>query len=53
MEIAVGTVVTAKGGYMGEKKKGVRRRHMREEVFGCVQAVVGKNKFRIKFIDKQ
>ena len=41
--------VTAKVGYMEDKKKEGRIRRMRKEMMRCAQAVVGKKKFFIKF----
>ena len=51
MKITVGSVVTAKLGYMAEKVREVISGNIREQMMGCVHAVEGKNNFRTQFID--
>ena len=44
-KIVVGSVVKAKVGELGKITRKGRSKRMRKEVVGCVQSVVGKNKF--------
>ena len=48
-KIGVGYVVKSKVGYLEEITREGRIRRMKKEVVGCVQAVVGKNKFLVLF----
>ena len=52
-KIVVGSVVKAKVGELEKITRKVRSRRMRKEVVGCVQSVVGKNKFLVLFEDGQ
>ena len=52
-KIVVGSVVKAKVGELEKITSKVRTRRMRKEVVGCVQSVVGKNKFLFLFEDGQ
>ena len=49
----VGSVVKAKVGELEKITRKGRSRRMRKEVVGCVQSVVGKNKFLVLFEDGQ
>ena len=48
-EIGVGSVVKSKVGELEKITREGRIRRMRKEVMGCVQIVVGKNKFLVLF----
>ena len=48
-KIVVGSVVKAKVGESEKITNEERSRRMRKEVVGCVQSVVGKNKFLVLF----
>ena len=48
-KIGVGSVVKSKVGELEKITREVRIRRMRKEVVGCVQSVVGKKKFLVKF----
>ena len=48
-KIGVGSVVKLKVGDMEDNTREVIIRRMSKYVVGCVQAVVGKNKFLVKF----
>ena len=48
-KIGVGSVVKAKVRELEKITREGRRRRMRKEVVGCVQRVVGKNKFLVLF----
>ena len=52
-KIVVGSVVQAKVGELEKITRKGRSRRMRKEVVGCVQSVVGKNKFLFLFKDGQ
>ena len=52
-KIGVGSVVKAKVGELEKITRKGRCRRMRKEVVGCVQRVVGKNKFLVLFEDGQ
>ena len=52
-KIMVGSVVKAKVGELEKITRKGRIRRMRKEVVGCVQSVVGKNKFLVLFEDGQ
>ena len=52
-KIGVGSVVKAKVRELEKITREGRRRRMRKEVVGCVQRVVGKNKFLVLFEDRQ
>ena len=52
-EIDVGTLGKAKVGEMEEKIREGRSRRTRKEVVGCVQAVIGNNKYLLQFKDRQ
>ena len=52
-KIGVGYVVKAKVGDIEENTREGRSRRIRKDVAGCVQAVVGKNIFLIRFTDGQ
>ena len=43
------SVVKSNVGELDNITRGVRRRRMRRDVVGCVQAVAGKKKFLVKF----
>ena len=47
------SVVKSNVGELDNITRGVRRRRMRRDVVGCVQAVAGKKKFLVKFEDEQ
>ena len=49
----MGSVVKAKVGYLKKITREGRSRKIREEVVGCVQSVLGKKKFLVKFEDGQ
>ena len=51
MKIVVGSVVTAKVGEMENNKREGRIRRTRNEVVGCVKAVVGNKNYQIQFED--
>ena len=51
MNIGVGYVFTSKFGDMEKKTSKERIRIIRKEVVGCVQNVVGGNKFLVNFKD--
>ena len=52
-KIGLGSVIKAKVGETEENTREGRSRTMRKEVVGCVQDVVGKNKFLVQFEDGQ
>ena len=52
-KIDVGSVVKAEVGELEKITRKGRIRRMRKEVVGCVQSVVGKNKFLVLFEDGQ
>ena len=52
-KIVVGSVVKAKVGELENITRKGRSRRMRKDVVGCVQSVVGKNKFLVLFEDVQ
>ena len=49
----MGSVVKAKVGELENITREGRSRRMRKEVMGCVQSIVGKNKFLVQFEDGQ
>ena len=51
-KIGVGFVVKAKVGELEKFTREGRSKRMRKEVVGCVQSVVGKNKFLVVFEDE-
>ena len=50
-KIVVGSVVKSKVGELEKITRKVRSRRIRKEMVGCVQSVVGKNKFLFLFED--
>ena len=52
-KIGVGSVVKAKVGELEKITRKGRTRRMRKEVVGCVQSLLGKNKFLVIFDDGQ
>ena len=52
-KIGLGSVIKAKVGETEENTREGRSRTMRKEGVGCVQDVVGKNKFLVQFEDGQ
>ena len=50
-KIGVGSIVKAKAGWLEKITREGRSSRIRKEVVGCVQSVVGKKNFLVKFKD--